>query len=219
MALNINTEIPNIDVITTMGEINTHEWIENCWGIIFSHPKDFTPVCTTELGELAKLQQRFLDKNTKIMGVSIDPIEDHLNWINDINEVNNCNVRFPLIADENLIFSKAFDMLPEDENADQHRTALNNATVRVIYIIGQDKKIKASLAYPMSTGRNFDEVERVLVSCQLTTEHSVATPANWKSGEKVIILPSINDEDAKKMFGSWESPKPYIRYIDPPEQS
>lgn len=216
MALNINTTVPNIDVDTTVGKINTHEWIDDSWAIIFSHPKDFTPVCTTELGALAKLEERFAARKTKIMGVSVDSVEDHLAWIEDINEVNNCKVSFPMIADENLTFSKAFDMLPADSEISSARTAMDNATVRVVYIVGPDKKIKASLAYPMSSGRNFDEIERLLISCQLTLNHKVATPANWKSGEDVIIVPAVKDEEAVKEFGSWYAPKPYIRYVKDP---
>ena len=180
MALKINSEIPNLEIRTTQGLINTHEWSSDSWGIIFSHPKDFTPVCTTELGALSNLHDRFSALNTKVLGVSIDSVEDHLEWIKDINELNNTKVKFPLIADENLEFSKAFDMLPEEDIPSSSRTAVDNATVRVVYIVGPDKKIKASLAYPMSSGRNFDEIERLLVSCQLTKNHKVATPAMRK---------------------------------------
>ena len=197
MALKINSEIPNLEIKTTQGLINTHEWSVSSWGIIFSHPKDFTPVCTTELGALSNLHDRFSVLNTKVLGVSIDSVEDHLEWIKDINELNNTKVKFPLIADENLEFSKAFDMLPEEDIPSSNRTAVDNATVRVVYIVGPDKKIKASLAYPMSSGRNFDEIERLLVSCQLTQNHKVATPANWKKGDDVIIIPAVSDEEAK----------------------
>ena len=196
--------------------INTHEWSASSWGIIFSHPKDFTPVCTTELGALSNLHDRFSVLNTKVLGVSIDSVEDHLEWIKDINELNNTKVKFPLIADENLEFSKAFDMLPEEDIPSSSRTAVDNATVRVVYIVGPDKKIKASLAYPMSSGRNFDEIERLLVSCQLTQNHKVATPANWKKGDDVIIIPAVSDEEAKDIFKEWDAPRPYIRYVKDP---
>ena len=216
MALKINSEIPNLEIRTTQGLINTHEWSSDSWGIIFSHPKDFTPVCTTELGALSNLHDRFSVLNTKVLGVSIDSVEDHLEWIKDINELNNTKVKFPLIADENLEFSKAFDMLPEEDIPSSSRTAVDNATVRVVYIVGPDKKIKASLAYPMSSGRNFDEIERLLVSCQLTQNHKVATPANWKKGDDVIIIPAVSDEEAKDIFKEWDAPRPYIRYVKDP---
>ncbi len=218
MALKINSEIPNLDIKTTQGPINTHEWSASSWGIIFSHPKDFTPVCTTELGALSNLHDRFSVLNTKVLGVSIDSVEDHLEWIKDINELNNTKVKFPLIADENLEFSKAFDMLPEEDIPSSSRTAVDNATVRVVYIVGPDKKIKASLAYPMSSGRNFDEIERLLVSCQLTKNHKVATPANWKKGDDVIIIPAVSDEEAKDIFKEWDAPRPYIRYVKDPSK-
>ena len=216
MSLRINTEIPNIFVLTTHGNFYMHEWLEESWGIIFSHQKDFTPVCTTELGALANLESAFKKQNTKIIAISVDSIADHNKWIPDINEVNAVDLNFPIIADTNLEFSKAFDMLPFDDAPSNTRTAVDNSTVRVVYIVGPDKKIKAALSYPMSSGRNFDEIERLLLSCQMTASHKVATPANWKKGDEVIIIPAVKNEEAKEIFGEWRAPKPYLRFIKDP---
>ena len=216
MSLRINTEIPNIFVQTTHGNFYMHEWLEESWGIIFSHPKDFTPVCTTELGALANLESAFKKQNTKIIAISVDSIADHNKWIPDINEVNAVDLNFPIIADTNLEFSKAFDMLPFDDAPSNTRTAVDNSTVRVVYIVGPDKKIKAALSYPMSSCRNFDEIERLLLSCQMTASHKVATPANWKKGDEVIIIPAVKNEEAKEIFGEWRAPKPYLRFIKDP---
>lgn len=218
MSLKINSLIPNLFVKSTMGDFYIHDWLGSSWGIIFSHPKDFTPVCTTELGALANLESDFIDRDTKIIAISIDSIEDHNKWIPDINEVNNCKLGFPIISDVSLEFSKAYEMLPEEDISSEKRTALDNATVRVVYIVGPDKKVKAALSYPMSSGRNFDEIKRLLDSCQMTAKHMLATPANWKKGEDVIITPAVSDTDAKKIFGNWNSPKPYLRYVKDPSK-
>ncbi len=216
MSLKINSEIPNLFVQTSIGDFFLFDWLGDDWGIIFSHPKDFTPVCTTELGYLANLETKFKQKETKIIAISVDSIEDHNKWIPEINEVNNCEVTFPIIADTSLEFSKAFEMLPVEDLPSNTRTAMDNATVRVVYIVGPDKRIKAALSYPMSSGRNFDEIERLLDSCQMTAKFKVATPANWKNGDDVIIIPSINDDEAKNLFGKWRAPKSYLRFIKDP---
>ena len=216
MSLKINSEIPNIFVETSQGAFFIHDWLGEHWGIIFSHPKDFTPVCTTELGALAHLEKKFSKRGTKIIAISVDSIEDHQKWILDVNEVNQCKVNFPIIADTSLEFSRAYEMLPADDLPSDTRTAADNATVRVVYIVGSDKKVKAALSYPMSSGRNFDEIERLLDSCQMTAKYKVATPANWKKGQEVIISPSVTDDEAKKLFNKWKSPKPYLRFVDDP---
>ena len=215
MSLRINSEAPNFTADTTQGQINFHEWIGNGWAILFSHPKNFTPVCTTELGYMAGLKPDFEKRNCKIIGISVDSVPDHEKWSKDIEETQGHAVNYPLIGDPELKVAKA--MLPEDAgNAAQGRTAADNATVRSVFVIGPDKKVKAMLTYPMSTGRNFEEVLRLLDSCQLTAKHKVATPVNWKQGEDVIIVPAVSDADAKQAYpGGWKAPKPYIRIVPP----
>jgi alkyl hydroperoxide reductase subunit AhpC len=219
MTLRINSDAPNFTAETTQGKVNFHEWIGDGWAILFSHPKDFTPVCTTELGYMAKLGPEFQKRNTKIIGVSVDPVSDHERWSKDIEETQGAKVNYPLIGDPELNIAKAYDMLPETAgSSSQGRTAADNATVRSVFIIGPDKKIKAMLTYPMSTGRNFDEVLRLLDSCQLTAKHKVATPVNWKQGEDVIIVPAVSDAEAKEKYPKgWKSPKPYIRIVEQPK--
>lgn len=219
MTLRINSDAPNFTAETTQGKVNFHEWIGDGWAILFSHPKDFTPVCTTELGYMAKLGPEFQKRNTKIIGVSVDPVSDHERWTKDIEETQGAKVNYPLIGDPELSVAKAYDMLPEAAGStSQGRTAADNATVRSVFIIGPDKKIKAMLTYPMSTGRNFDEVLRLLDSCQLTAKHKVATPVNWKQGEDVIIVPAVSDAEAKEKYPKgWKSPKPYIRIVEQPK--
>ena len=217
--LRINDEAPNFTAETSQGAINFHEWIGNGWAILFSHPKDFTPVCTTELGYMAGLQPEFAKRNTKIIGLSVDPVSDHQRWVKDIEETQGHKVTYPMIGDPELKIAKMYDMLPADSgNSSSGRTAANNATVRTVFVVGPDKKIKLQLIYPMSTGRNFDEVLRVLDSLQLTAKHSVSTPVNWKPGEDVIISGSVSNEEAQKKFpGGWKSPKPYIRIVPQPK--
>ena len=219
MTLRINSEAPNFTAETTEGTINFHEWIGNGWAVLFSHPKDFTPVCTTELGYVAGLKKEFDKRNCKIIGLSVDPVSDHKKWSKDIEETQGHAVNYPLIGDPELKVAKAYDMLPEDTSASaQGRTAADNATVRSVFIIGPDKKIKAMLTYPMSTGRNFDEVLRLVDSCQLTAKHKVATPVNWKQGEDVIIVPAVSDAEAKEKYpAGWKAPKPYIRIVPQPK--
>ena len=219
MSLRINSEAPNFTAETTEGTINFHEWIRNSWAVLFSHPKDFTPVCTTELGYVAGLKKEFDKRNCKIIGLSVDSVSDHKKWAKDIEETQGHAVNYPLIGDPELKVAKAYDMLEEDASASaQGRTATDNATVRSVFVIGPDKKIKAMLIYPMSTGRNFDEVLRLLDSCQLTTKHKVATPVNWKQGEDVIIVPAISDAEAKEKYpAGWKAPKPYIRIVPQPK--
>jgi alkyl hydroperoxide reductase subunit AhpC len=218
MALRINSEAPNFTAETTQGQINFHEWIGNGWAILFSHPKDFTPVCTTELGYMAKLKPEFDKRNCKVLGLSVDGVTDHQRWSRDIEETQGHRVTYPLVGDPELKVAKAYDMLPEDAGAAaQGRTAADNATVRSVFVIGPDKKIKAMLTYPMSTGRNFDEVLRLLDSCQLTARHRVATPVNWRQGDDVIIVPAVSDAEAKEKFpGGWKAPKPYLRIVPQP---
>jgi len=218
MALRINSEAPNFKAETTQGPIDFHEWIGNGWAILFSHPKNFTPVCTTELGYMAGLKPEFDKRNTKILGLSVDPVPDHQRWSKDIEETQGHAVNYPLVGDPELKVAKAYDMLPDEAGTtSQGRTAADNATVRSVFVIGPDKKIKAMLTYPMSTGRNFDEVLRLLDSCQLTAKHKVATPVNWKQGDDVIIVPAVSDAEAKEKFpAGWKSPKPYIRIVPQP---
>jgi alkyl hydroperoxide reductase subunit AhpC len=218
MTLRINAEAPDFTAQTTQGEINFHDWIGDAWTILFSHPKDFTPVCTTELGYVAGLKPEFDKRNCKIIGLSVDPIGDHEAWSRDIEETQGHAVNFPIIGDTELNVAKLYDMLPEEAGEScAGRTAVDNATVRSVFVISPDKKIKAMLIYPMSTGRNFDELLRLLDSCQLTAQHQVATPVNWKIGEDVIILPAVSDEDAKKKYPyGWKSPKPYLRIVPQP---
>ena len=219
MSLRINSEAPDFKAETTQGPVSFHEWIGDGWAILFSHPKDFTPVCTTELGYMASLKDEFARRNTKIIGLSVDPVTDHERWSKDIEETQGHKVTYPMIGDPELKVAKAYDMLPEAAGTtSQGRTAADNATVRSVFVIGPDKKIKAMLTYPMSTGRNFDEVLRLLDSCQLTAKHKVATPVNWKQGQDVIIVPAVSDAEAKDKYPSgWKSPKPYIRIVPQPK--
>ena len=218
--LRINDDAPNFTAETSQGTINFHEWIGNGWAILFSHPKDFTPVCTTELGYMAGLQPEFEKRNCKIVGLSVDPVSSHSKWAVDIEETQGHKVTYPMIGDPELKVAKLYDMLPSDAgNASDGRTAATNATVRTVFVIGPDKKIKLMLSYPMSTGRNFDEVLRVLDSIQLTTKHQLSTPVNWKPGEDVIISGSVSDEEAKKKYpGGWKAPRPYLRIVPQPTQ-
>ena len=210
---------PNFVAQTTQGEIQFHDWIGNGWAILFSHPKDFTPVCTTELGYMAGLQDKFADSNCIVIGLSVDPVASHSDWIKDIEETQGHTVNYPLIGDPSLEIAKLYDMLPEDVgDSSDGRTPADNATVRSVFVIGPDKAVKAMLTYPMSTGRNFDEVLRLLDSCQLTATHQVATPVNWTQGDDVIIVPAVSDEEAKTRYpDGWKSPKPYIRIVPQPE--
>ena len=219
MSLRINDTAPNFTAQTTHGTIDFHQWIGDQWAVLFSHPKDFTPVCTTELGYMAKLKPEFDKRNTKIIGLSVDPVGNHEKWAKDIEETQGAKVTYPLIGDSDLKVAKAYDMLPAGAGAtSEGRTAADNATVRSVFLIGPDKKVKASLTYPMSTGRNFDEVLRLLDSCQLTAKHTVATPVNWKKGEDVIIPPSVSDDQAKQKFPSgWKTLKPYLRVVPQPK--
>ena len=225
MTLRINTQAPDFTAETTQGRIDFHDWIGDGWAVLFSHPKDFTPVCTTELGYMAGLQPQFAERNCKIIGLSVDPVDNHVAWSKDIEETQGHAVNYPLIGDPELKVAKLYDMLPAEAGtggkagtAAEGRTAADNATVRSVFLIGPDKGIKAMLTYPMSTGRNFDEVLRLLDSCQLTAKHKVATPVNWKQGEDVIIVPAVSDEEAKAKFpGGWKAPKPYLRIVPQPE--
>ena len=219
MTLRINSEAPNFNAQTTQGAIDFHDWVGDGWAILFSHPKDFTPVCTTELGYMAGLQPEFAKRNCKILGLSVDPVGHHAEWSKDIEETQGHAVNYPLIGDPELKVAKLYDMLPaEAGDAAEGRTAADNATVRSVFIIGPDKTIKAMLTYPMSTGRNFDEVLRLLDSCQLTARHKVATPVNWRQGEDVIIVPAVSDEEAKEKFpNGWKAPKPYLRIVPQPQ--
>ena len=218
MPLRINDEAPNFTAETTEGTIKFHDWIGNGWAILFSHPKDFTPVCTTELGYMAGLKPEFDKRNCKIIGLSVDPVDNHAAWAKDIEDVQGHTVTYPMIGDTELNVAKLYEMLPADESgSSEGRTAVNNATVRTVFLIGPDKKIKLSLTYPMSTGRNFDEVLRVLDSCQLTAQHQVATPVNWNKGDDVIIVPAVSDDKAKETYpDGWKAPKPYLRFVPDP---
>lgn len=217
MALRIGDEAPNFQAQTTQGPIDFHQWIGSSWAVLFSHPKDFTPVCTTELGTMAKLKPEFDRRNTKIIGLSVDPVDDHTRWQKDIEETQGARVDYPLIGDPDLKISKLYDMLPAEATPGK-RTAADNQTVRTVFVIGPDKKIKLILYYPMTTGRNFDEILRVIDSMQLTAKHKVATPANWKPGEEVIIAGSVSDEEAKKVYPQgWKAPRPYLRYVPQPK--
>ncbi len=216
--MRIGETAPDFQAETTQGPISFHEWLGSSWGILFSHPKDFTPVCTTELGSMAALKPEFDKRNVKVIGLSVDPVERHGLWAKDIEETQGTAPNFPMIGDTTLAISKLYDMLPAAAgDASEGRTAADNQTVRTVYVIGPDKKIKLLLAYPMTTGRNFHEILRVVDSMQLTAAHRVATPANWKHGEGVIIAGSVNNEDAKKLFpNGWKEPKPYIRIVPQP---
>ena len=219
MALHIGDEAPNFTADTTEGPVKFHDWIGNGWAVLFSHPKDFTPVCTTELGTLAHLKPEFDKRNTKVIGLSIDPVDDHVRWARDIEETQGRAPNYPIIGDADLTVAKLYDMIHPNASATTGpRTAADNATIRSVFIVGPDKKIKLNLTYPMTTGRNFDEVIRVLDSLQLTAQHKVATPANWKQGEDVIIQGSVSDADAKLKYpGGWKAPKPYLRIVPQPK--
>jgi alkyl hydroperoxide reductase subunit AhpC len=220
MSLRINDIAPNFDAQTTHGEINFHEWLGDKWGVLFSHPKDFTPVCTTELGYMAGLEEEFAERNCKIIGLSVDPVENHNEWAKDIEQTQGHAVNFPMIGDSHLEVAKLYNMLPADEpGSSEGRSAANNATVRSVFIIGPDKTIKLMLTYPMTTGRNFDEILRVLDSMQLTAKHKVATPVNWQRGEDVIIVPTVSDEEAEEMFpDGFNKIKPYLRTVKQPAE-
>jgi len=218
MALRINDEAPNFTAQTTQGDIDFHKWIGDGWAILFSHPKDFTPVCTTELGYMAKLEPEFKKRNTKIIGLSVDPVGSHSKWAQDIEETQGAKVNYPMIGDPELKVAKLYNMLPADEpGTSEGRTPANNATVRTVFVIGPDKRIKLMLSYPMTTGRNFDEILRVLDSIQLTTRHKVATPVNWKNGDDVIIVPAVSDEEAKQKYPGFKTLKPYLRTVSQPK--
>lgn len=218
MSLRINDQAPNFQAETTQGRIDFHEWIGDGWAVLFSHPKDFTPVCTTELGYMAKIHPEFEKRNTKIIGLSIDPTGDHDKWLQDVVDVGGSPVNYPVIADTDLNVAKLYDMFPADETGTaEGRTAMTNATVRSVFVIGPDKNIKLMITYPMTTGRNFDEILRVIDSMQLTAKHRVATPVNWKLGEDVIIVPAVSNEEAEKIYpDGWETVKPYLRTVKQP---
>jgi alkyl hydroperoxide reductase subunit AhpC len=218
MALRIGDEAPDFTAETTEGTIWFHDWIGDGWAILFSHPKDFTPVCTTELGYMARLNPEFEKRNCKILGLSVDPVSDHARWVKDIEETQGHAVNYPLIGDPDLHVAKLYDMIHPNATGAKPRTAADNATVRSVFVIGPDKRIKATLTYPMSSGRNFDEVLRLLDSVQLTAKHKVATPVNWKRGEDVIILASVPEAEAKERFpGGWRTIKPYLRVVPQPK--
>jgi thioredoxin-dependent peroxiredoxin len=219
MTLRINAEAPDFSARTTHGVIEFHEWLGDAWGVLFSHPKDFTPVCTTELGYLARIEPEFSRRGVKLIGLSLDPLESHERWSGDIEATQGARPAYPIIADDDLAVAKLYGMLPADEpGTSEGRSAANNATVRSVFVIGPDKTIKLMLTYPMSTGRNFDELLRVIDSMQLTARHRVATPANWTSGDDVIILPAVADEEARTLFpAGWHAPLPYLRIVPQPE--
>ena len=219
MALRINDQAPNFTANTTQGEIDFHEWVGDSWAVLFSHPKDFTPVCTTELGYVAGLADEFAARNTKAIGLSIDPIDDHAKWADDIERTQGHRVMFPVIGDTDLNVAKLYNMFPADENADVgNRTALTNATVRTVFVVGPDKNIKLMMTYPMTTGRNFNEILRVIDSMQLTSQHKVATPANWENGDDVIIVPAVSNDEAKEKYpDGWETVTPYLRVVKQPK--
>ena len=219
MPLRIGDEAPDFTAQTTEGPIRFHEWIGDKWAILFSHPKDFTPVCTTELGYMAKLKPEFDKRNTKVLGLSIDPVDDHARWAKDIEETQGTAPNYPMIGDSDLTVAKLYDMIHPNASGAQPRTPADNATIRSVFIVGPDKKIKLILTYPMTTGRNFDEVLRVLDSIQLTQAHKVATPVNWKPGEDVIIAGSVSDDEARKTYpDGWKAPKPYLRIVKQPSR-
>jgi alkyl hydroperoxide reductase subunit AhpC len=217
MTLRIGDIAPDFEADTTEGRIRFHDWVGNSWAVLFSHPKDFTPVCTTELGTMAKLKPEFDRRNVKIIGLSVDPVDSHTKWANDIKETQGVAPNYPLIGDSNLSIAKLYGMLPAEANSSGPRTAADNQTVRNVIVVGPDKKVKLVLVYPMTTGRNFDEVLRVIDSLQLTAKHRVATPANWKQGEDVIIAGSVTDDEAKKIYPTgWKAPRPYLRIVPQP---
>jgi len=219
MALRLGDTAPDFQANTTQGPIRFHEWLGNSWGILFSHPKDFTPVCTTELGYMAKLKPEFDKRNVKVIGLSVDPVDRHSSWAKDIEETQGVAPNYPMIGDPDLAVSKLYDMLPAEASGDaSKRTPADNQTVRNVYVIGPDKKIKLMIVYPMTTGRNFDEVLRVIDSMQLTAKHKVATPVNWKQGDDVIIAGSVTDDEAKKTYPQgWKAPRPYLRIVPQPK--
>jgi thioredoxin-dependent peroxiredoxin len=218
MSLRINDIAPDFTAETTQGTINFHEWVGDGWAVLFSHPKDFTPVCTTELGAVAGLEEQFAQRGAKVIGLSVDPVANHEKWATDIEEVTGHAVKYPMIGDTELKIAKLYDMLPADAgNTSEGRTPANNATVRTVYVVGPDKRIKLTLAYPMTTGRNFDEIIRVLDSIQLTAKHKVATPANWNQGDDVIITGAVSNEEADKIFPGYKTVKPYLRTTGQPE--
>jgi alkyl hydroperoxide reductase subunit AhpC len=219
MALQINDIAPDFEAETTEGRIRFHEWLGDSWGVLFSHPKDFTPVCTTELGYMARLKPEFDKRNVKVIGLSVDPVENHAKWANDIKETQGHAPNYPMIGDTDLAVSKAYGMLPASlSGTHEGRTAADNMTVRNVFVVGPDKKIKLIIVYPMTTGRNFDEVLRVIDSLQLTAKHKVATPVNWKQGDDVIIVGSVSDDDAKKIYPQgWKAPRPYLRIVPQPK--
>jgi alkyl hydroperoxide reductase subunit AhpC len=217
MSLQLGAEAPDFEAETTEGRINFHEWLGDSWAVLFSHPKDFTPVCTTELGYMASIKPEFDKRNTKIIGLSVDPVDKHADWSKDIEETQGTAPNYPMIGDSDFNVSKLYGMLPAEVSGDAaDRTPADNQTVRNVFVIGPDKKIKLILVYPMTTGRNFDEVLRVIDSLQLTANHKVATPAQWKNGDDVIIAGSVSNDQAKEIFGEWDSPKPYIRIVPQP---
>ena len=220
MSLRINDTAPDFKAKTSEGDVSFHDWIGDGWAVLFSHPKDFTPVCTTELGSLAKMKLEFEKRNVKVMGLSVDPVEDHIKWLDDIKDVTGIKPNYPIIADEKLEVAKLYNMLPTSLTASaKGRTAVDNQTVRTVFVVGPDKKIKLFLTYPMATGRNFHELLRVIDSMQLTAKHKVATPADWKKGEEVIIVPAVKEEEAKKLFpGGWKTLKPYLRKVPDPSK-
>jgi len=219
MSLRLNDTAPDFSAQTTTGPIRFHEWMGNGWAILFSHPKDFTPVCTTELGYMAKIEPEFRKRNAKLIGLSVDPVDSHADWLGDIEETQGVKVSYPIIGDREMAVSKLYGMLPADETTVDGRTAATNQTVRSVFVIGPDKKVKLMITYPASTGRNFDEILRVIDSLQLTAKYSVATPVNWKDGDDCIIVPSLSDEDAKAKFpAGWRAPKPYLRITPQPNK-
>ena len=221
MALQLGDIVPDFTADTTAGRISFHQWLGDSWGVLFSHPKDFTPVCTTELGSMARLKPEFDRRNTKIIGLSVDPVESHAKWSKDILESQGHAPNFPMIGDTTLEVAKLYGMLPAStEGTSEGRTAMNNQTVRTVFVIGPDKRVKLMIVYPMTTGRNFHEVLRVIDSLQLTVNHKVATPANWEPGEDVIIAGSVSDEDAKKIYPEgWRAPRPYLRFVPQPQSA
>ena len=220
MTLKINSMAPDFNAKTQEGDISFHEWLGDSWGVLFSHPKDFTPVCTTELGTLAKMKPEFEARNVKVIGLSVDPVSDHVKWLEDIKDVTGNKPNYPIIADEKLEVAKLYNMLEDDAGVESMgRTAVDNQTVRTVFIIRPDKRIGLFLTYPMATGRNFDEILRAIDSMQLTVTHKVATPANWNKGEDVIIVPAVNDDEAKKLYpNGWKTLKPYLRKVPDPSK-
>ena len=219
MSIRLNEIAPDFKAETTQGPISFHEWIGDGWAMLFSHPKDFTPVCTTELGYMAKMEPEFTKRNCKIIGLSVDPVENHAKWAEDIKETQGFAPNYPLVGDRDLSIAKLYDMLPAEElGTSEGRTAATNQTVRTVFVVGPDKKVKLMLTYPMTTGRNFDEILRVLDSIQLTAKHKVATPVNWKHGDDVIIISSVSDAEAKEKYpNGWKAPKPYLRIVPQPD--